>query len=190
MNKLLKQAFTLIELLVVIAIIGILSGLIVVAMGGMTTKANIARSQVFSNSLRNSLMLNLVAQYTFDDITDYVAATKILNSNAGNIPDSWAGSEGQAYGGPTLKDGVDCVLGQCLFFDGVDDYLNVPSTSALNLGDGNKGSVEIWAKVDTWPSSGYPSIIKKGAGSGWTSGAYHISYWGGAIRYVIYGSAT
>ena len=67
MNKLLKTAFTLIELLVVIAIIGILSGLIVVSMSGVTEKANIAKSQVFSNSLRNSLMINTVSQYNFND---------------------------------------------------------------------------------------------------------------------------
>ena len=52
MNKFIKQAFTLIELLVVIAIIGILSGLIVVSMSGVTQKATIAKAQVFSNSLR------------------------------------------------------------------------------------------------------------------------------------------
>ena len=75
MSKLIKQAFTLIELLVVIAIIGILSGLIVVAMGGVTQKATIAKSQIFSNSLRNSLMLDILAQYTFDDITDYISST-------------------------------------------------------------------------------------------------------------------
>jgi prepilin-type N-terminal cleavage/methylation domain-containing protein len=54
MNELIKKAFTLIELLVVIAIIGILSGLIVVSMGGVTQKANIAKAQVFSNSLKNA----------------------------------------------------------------------------------------------------------------------------------------
>jgi prepilin-type N-terminal cleavage/methylation domain-containing protein len=63
MNKLLRQAFTLIELLVVIAIIGILSGLIVVSMSGVTQKANIAKAQVFSNSLRNSLMLIIVGEW-------------------------------------------------------------------------------------------------------------------------------
>jgi prepilin-type N-terminal cleavage/methylation domain-containing protein len=58
MKKTVSIAFTLIELLVVIAIIGILSGLIVVTMNGVTQKANIAKAQVFSNSLRNALMLN------------------------------------------------------------------------------------------------------------------------------------
>jgi prepilin-type N-terminal cleavage/methylation domain-containing protein len=180
MNKIIKQAFTLIELLVVIAIIGILSGLIVVAMGGMTEKATIAKAQVFSSSLRNSLMLNLVSEYRFD----------------GDASDSWGGLNG-TWSGPTganvvanYRPSSECISGQCLNFDGIDDYVNVPSNDLLNLGDGNTGSVEIWVKVDSWPTSEYPSIIKKGTGAGWTSGSYHISFWGGAIHYVIYGSAS
>ena len=69
-----KKAFTLIELLVVIAVIGILSGLIVVSMGGITTKANIAKLQVFSNSIKNSLMSDFVAEYRLD----------------GNMTDTWS----------------------------------------------------------------------------------------------------
>ena len=49
MHKIKQLAFTLIELLVVIAVIGILSGLIVVSMSGVTNKATIAKAQVFSN---------------------------------------------------------------------------------------------------------------------------------------------
>ena len=128
-----KLAFTLIELLVVIAVIGILSGLIVVSMSGTTTKAKIAKSQIFSNSLRNSLMSNIISQYTFDDITDYNTTTKIINSTVGNIPDSWASYSAQAYGGPTLKEGSDCVSEKCVYFDGSDDYLYIPYDLIGNL---------------------------------------------------------
>ena len=158
MNKIIKQAFTLIELLVVIAIIGILSGLIVVAMGGMTTKANIARLQVFSNSLRNSLMLNLVAQYTFDDITDYVTATKVLNSTAGNVPDSWSTNEGQAYNGPILSS--DCVSGQCLSFNETNlQYVSLPSmNSIINL---NNYTLSAWVKTTTANTSAVIGVASK-----------------------------
>lgn len=108
MNKLIKQAFTLIELLVVIAIIGILSGLIVVAMGGMTQKATIAKSQIFSNSLRNSLMLNLVAEYKLD----------------GNSNDSWGSYSGTLSGTPATKEEADCIYGKCLSFSG-SEYIQV-----------------------------------------------------------------
>jgi len=79
MNKLLKQAFTLIELLVVIAIIGILSGLIVVSMGNMNQKATIAKAQVFSNSLRNSLMANIVSEWKMDE------------GSGATVNDTWGG---------------------------------------------------------------------------------------------------
>ncbi|MFA5013447.1 MAG: type II secretion system protein, partial [Candidatus Paceibacterota bacterium] len=82
MNKRLFRAFTLIELLVVIAIIGILSALIIVGMNSTTQKATIAKAQVFSNSLRNSLMGNLISEWKFDQVN--VPA-------ANQTPDSWSG---------------------------------------------------------------------------------------------------
>jgi prepilin-type N-terminal cleavage/methylation domain-containing protein len=114
MNKLLRQAFTLIELLVVIAIIGILSGLIVVSMGGVTQKATIAKAQVFSNSLRNSLMLNLVSDWKFDENT---GTTTI---------DTWNSAySGSIIGSPEWKTGSNCISGSCLYFNGaVGKYID------------------------------------------------------------------
>jgi prepilin-type N-terminal cleavage/methylation domain-containing protein len=115
MTRLIKQAFTLIELLVVIAIIGILSGLIVVSMSGATQKATIAKAQVFSNSLRNSLMINMISEWKLDS----------------NINDSWAASNGTWNGsgaGNNLtinyRPSSECVFDQCLDFDGTDDYVD------------------------------------------------------------------
>jgi prepilin-type N-terminal cleavage/methylation domain-containing protein len=117
MRKILKQAFTLIELLVVIAIIGILSGLIVVSMSGVTNKANVAKAQVFSNSLRNSLMLDLVSEWKFNENTGSTAA------------DSWnGGNTGTLVGAthlPVWKTGSNCVDGSCLSFDGIDDRVDI-----------------------------------------------------------------
>jgi len=146
MNKLIKQAFTLIELLVVIAIIGILSGLIVVAMGGVTTKATMAKAQIFSNSLRNSLMMNIVAQYNFDDVIDYNSTTKLVNSS-GNIPDSWGNNKGIAYGNPMLKEGSDCISSHCLSFDGANDYVEIASSPELH--PTVEYSIALWVRAGT-----------------------------------------
>lgn len=130
MNKLLKQAFTLIELLVVIAIIGILSGLIVISMGGMTQKANIAKAQVFSNSLRNSLMMNLVAEYKLD----------------GNANNSWNQTNGTVYEAATVTSG--CIQNSCLSFDGSNDY------AEATLSSFSSETISVWIKLNNYPASG------------------------------------
>jgi prepilin-type N-terminal cleavage/methylation domain-containing protein len=122
MHKLLRQAFTLIELLVVIAIIGILSGLIVVTMDGVTQKANIAKIQIFSNSLNNSLLINRVAEWKFDE-----ASGNTINDTMNNY-------SGTLTNGPIRKLGNDCVSGGCLEFDGTaNSYIEIPDTDYLPI---------------------------------------------------------
>ncbi|MCK9446367.1 prepilin-type N-terminal cleavage/methylation domain-containing protein [bacterium] len=139
MNKLIRKAFTLIELLVVIAIIGILSGLIVVSMSGVTDKANIAKAQVFSNSLRNSLMLNLISEWKLDEI--------IGTASPYTTPDSWSGGNtGTLYGTggtqvfPQLQNS-NCVSNKCFLFDGTDDYVDFGN--AINL-KSPQGTMNYW----------------------------------------------
>jgi prepilin-type N-terminal cleavage/methylation domain-containing protein len=140
-----KLAFTLIELLVVIAIIGILSALIIVGMSSATQKATIAKAQVFSNSLRNSLMGNLVSEWKFD----------VINSPAANqTPDTWGTNTGTLGNGstattfPTLvTTESSCVSGKCFSFDG-GDYVDCGSGTTLNMGTGDF-STGFWVKVPT-----------------------------------------
>ncbi len=162
-------AFTLIELLVVIAIIGILSGLIVVAMGGVTNSANVAKAQVFSNSLRNALMMNLVSEWRFDNITDYDSGTKIIGSTANNIPDSWGSNSGRAYGGPILKDKTECVSGKCVNFDGSTNYIDYGNPSGLNIS-------QFPMTIDGWvyPTATTGTILCKRV-SGWANTQYSLA---------------
>jgi prepilin-type N-terminal cleavage/methylation domain-containing protein len=145
MNKIIKQAFTLIELLVVIAIIGILSGLIVVTMSGATQKATIAKAQVFSNSLRNALALNLVSEWKFDGTTaDGSAAT------VNDILDTWSNTNNGTIGNaPTVKTGSSCIYGSCLQFDGIDDYISFGNNSNLNITTG-PFTVIFWSSSTTF----------------------------------------
>ena len=126
MNKR-RLAFTLIELLVVIAVIGILSGLIVVSMSGTTDKATIAKGQIFSSSLRNSLMLNIVAEWNFDDA-----------SNLGT--DTWSTNNCTNVGTPVQA--TDCMSGGCLSFVGTANYLSCADNS--NLKTINDQTIEMW----------------------------------------------
>ena len=134
-----KLAFTLIELLVVIAVIGILSGLIVVSMNGTTQKATIAKGQIFSSSLRNSLMSNLISEWKLDEIIGTVSPY--------TTPDSWSGgNEGTLYGTggtqvlPQLQSS-NCVSEKCFLFDGYDD--NVVFGNAVNL-KSSQGTINYW----------------------------------------------
>jgi prepilin-type N-terminal cleavage/methylation domain-containing protein len=137
MNK--RLAFTLIELLVVIAVIGILSGLIVVSMSGTTEKAKIAKSQVFSNSLRNSLMLNLISDWKIDE-------------NAGtSIVDSWSGGNTGTLVGGVWKTGSECVFGSCVEFNG-DDYINFSDATSLNIGTYDF-TLTVWANLLDQPTA-------------------------------------
>jgi len=144
MNKLLKQAFTLIELLVVIAIIGILSGLIVVSMSGVTQKANVAKAQVFSNSLRNALMANIVGEWKFDG----TAADGATATNS-DVLDTWGSANNGTIPAspaiPTVKTGSNCVSGSCLSFDGSNDYVNLSSNGygTFNL---QTYTISLWVK--------------------------------------------
>jgi prepilin-type N-terminal cleavage/methylation domain-containing protein len=150
MKKIIKRAFTLIELLVVIAIIGILSGLIVVSMGGVTNKANVAKAQVFSNSLRNSLMLDLVSEYKFDGtgIADGTAADTTY------AQDSWGGNNGTINGTPLVRTSNNCVNNSCLDFNsvGITDYLS--TTSAINLSPTTGYTIAFWANIQAKTADG------------------------------------
>ncbi len=178
MNKK-RIAFTLIELLVVIAIIGILSGLIVVSMNGVTQKATIAKAQVFSSSLKNALMMNIVGQWTFDDITDYNSETKVVNSGGG-VPDSWKDNDGQAYGGPTLS--TDCVSGNCLIFDG-NDYIDVPYNS--NMRPTDRVSFAGWGHRNDWSNAGNTRIL-----SCTETGGYNITIYPGSAEAYVFANTT
>jgi prepilin-type N-terminal cleavage/methylation domain-containing protein len=150
-------AFTLIELLVVIAIIGILSGLIVVSMGGMTDKASIAKSQIFSNSLRNSLMSNLVSEWKFDGsgLNDGDNATTAYTQ------DTWGGGNNCAISGtPKVKAGSNCINNSCIQFNGsTSDYLSCTTGSNLSLSDSI--SLEFWTKITAAPTEDYAFIVGK-----------------------------
>jgi len=149
MNNLVKKAFTLIELLVVIAIIGILSGLIVVSMGGMTQKATIAKAQVFSNSLRNSLLINLVSEWKFDGI-----AVDNANATSNDVLDTWENINNGTVSAtpPKVRTGSNCVSGSCLQFDGSVasgsyNYIDFGNNSSLSMGLGD-ATVSFWARFD------------------------------------------
>ncbi len=123
------KSFTLIEILVVIVVIGILSSFILVGMSSITNSANVAKGKAFSESLRNSLLMDLVSEFKFED----------------NVNDSWGSITGSLFGTPVYKSGNDCVSNKCLDFNGGGDYFTLSSVIFLSA----EFTISIWANRDT-----------------------------------------
>ena len=102
-----NKSFTLIELLVVIVIIGILAGVIMISTSSSIDKANIAKSKVFSESVKNDLMLNLISEWKFN----------------GDVLDDW-NSVATTNSGITFLSNEECIDSECGFFDGTE-FLSV-----------------------------------------------------------------
>ncbi|MFA5232598.1 MAG: LamG domain-containing protein [Candidatus Paceibacterota bacterium] len=144
-----NKSFTLIEILVVIVIIGIISAFIIVSMAGISSKANIAKGQTFSNSLKNALMLNMIAQYELD----------------GDASDSWGGhSAGTVSGASSYS---SCVQDTCYSFDGADDYIELADASDLRMTSG--GTISAWIYPKTYGETA-GRIIDKSTDTSATNG--------------------
>ncbi|MDD5569396.1 MAG: prepilin-type N-terminal cleavage/methylation domain-containing protein [Candidatus Pacebacteria bacterium] len=182
MRKIKRKAFTLIELLVVIAIIGILSGLIIVTMSNATQKATVAKSQVFANSLRNALMTEMVSEWKLD----------------GNANDTWAATYANngTWSGPTAPNTVatygtasECVSGQCMDFDGVDDFVDCGNNASLSMGTKDH-TVSLWVKFDNVTAPQIEMLVGCS-----TTGSTSAGYWvyrnlGTSTLYVFFNNGV
>jgi len=113
-----KQSFTLIEILVVIVIIGILSSFIFFTINDSVEKANIAKSKMFSESIRNNLLLNLVSEWKLDE------------TSGTTFYDTWGSNNGTNNGAGFE---TDCISGGCVSFDG-NDNITISTISLKNIG--------------------------------------------------------
>lgn len=131
-------------------IIGILSGFIIVSMSGVSSRATIAKGQVFADSLKNSLLVNLIAQYKLD----------------GNANDSWGGHTAGTVSGASSYS--SCVQGTCYNFDGVDDYIQLADSSDLRMTTG--GTISAWIYPRTLGGGNVGRIVHKGTDINATNG--------------------
>ncbi len=144
-----NKSFTLIEILVIIVIIGILSAFIIISMAGVSSKAAIAKSQAFANSLRNSLLMNLVSEWKLEGPTA-IDGTATLD----DTKDFWGSNDATSVSGnPMVKGGPDCISGKCIDFDA--DYIVFNQNLFPRLGS---WTVEGWFyhKDYTYPRSFMP----------------------------------
>jgi prepilin-type N-terminal cleavage/methylation domain-containing protein len=147
-----SKSFTLIEILVVIVVIGVLSAFILVGMSSISSKANIAKGQAFENSLRNLLLMSLVAEYKLN----------------GTVTDSFGVAPSGTLNGPPSTS-TDCVSGTCYSFDG-DDHIGFGDSDIFSFTN-NIFTFSFWMKKT---SSGNMAVLGKtlGAGSPYEYGIY------------------
>lgn len=113
------KSFTLIEVLVVIIIVGLLATLILFSTNDAFDKERRMELLNLSTGLKSKNPESLVAEWNFDGPTP--AGSAATNSD---VRDSWEYNHGDITGhAPTVKPEEDCVSGKCLYFDGMDDYI-------------------------------------------------------------------
>lgn len=96
----------------------------------------------------------------------------VLNLDAGN-PYSYAGAgttwydvSGNNYSGSLISgSSFSTDGGGCIVFDGVDDYVSIPSNN--NFNNGNNITVEAWVLCTNWSSYTHPMIVAKGINVEW-----------------------
>ncbi len=146
-----NKSFTLIEILVVIVVIGVLSSFIFIGMSSISQKANFAKGQVFLNLTDNALLIGRVSQWKLDQVNGTNLATTLdaWGSNTGTLYDG--ASTACFFGGSStvcpqpVTSG--CPSGNCLSFDGSNDYVNCGSDTSLNLSD-NIFTISAWIKTN------------------------------------------
>jgi prepilin-type N-terminal cleavage/methylation domain-containing protein len=132
-----NKSFTLIELLVVIVIIGILAGVIMISTSSSIDKANIAKLKVFSESIKNDLMLNLVSEFKLDN----------------NANDSWESNNGimSGFSADPWRLESECISSECLNFNGTTSYLDIAKRQDYLP----PHTIELWIKPDDFGTDNY-----------------------------------
>ncbi len=136
-----NRSFTLIEILVVIVVIGILSAFVLVGMSSITNNANITKSKAFSNSLRDSLLMNLVSEWKLDGTGTNTTAIDSWSANNGTLNNfNFDSTDG-------WRDDSQCVSKGCLQSDGINDSILVGNNITMDLTKGY--TIEAWSKFDS-----------------------------------------
>jgi len=166
-----SKSFTLIELLVVIVIIGILAGVIMISTSSSIDKASRAKAITFSASVQESLLSNLVSEWTFNE------GDAGYNRSATNndVKDTWGSNNATVSGPPQLKGGSDCVFGKCLSFNGSTNYVDCGNKSSLEFEKNLTISFWVYRNEETGSSQAFISkLYLNDSLSPWAS--YTVSY--------------
>jgi prepilin-type N-terminal cleavage/methylation domain-containing protein len=151
-----KNGFTIIELLIVVAIIGILSAIVMAALGSAKAKAATAASEVFEDSMYQMYGADAVAVLNFDDGPGVSGDNRIALDSSGNHndltldpsafssswPDPWASSSMAFRGASALS------------VNGSITPAPAPASGQLVGFDPKNGSISFWLNFTPTMGSG------------------------------------
>ncbi len=146
-----KKSFTLIELLVVIAILGLLASIVLVNTKGVREKAKIAKTLEFSQSIQNTLGVEAVGIWSFDEGSGSTAKDSSGYGNNGTI-------SGASYTSETPHKIVGSGAGKYALSFGGSGYIDCGNGASLNIT--GEITLEAWIKTSDW-GPGYRGIVAK-----------------------------
>ncbi len=167
-----QNAFTLLEVLLVVAALGILAGIVIVALNPGKQLADTHNAKRQSDV---KTIVNAVYQYSIDNLGNFPGSIPLtsvglvghwkLDETSGITANdsSGLGNNGTLTNGPVWTTGK---IGQALEFDGVDDEVRVLDANSLDFSTNIDFSFSIWFK-QIGADGEINFFNKQGVTSGW-----------------------
>lgn len=155
-----QRGFTLVEMLVVVAIIGVLAAVVLVSLSESRERARIAKGLQFEANIHHSLGAYAVGMWDLNEGSGTTATDYSDFKNNGVVSGATYSSDT-----PSNKD-------YSLSFDGVNDYIQISNSGALNVTEGI--TITMWLYLESDPncngSNNWRSVLHKGSTAGSSTG--------------------
>lgn len=106
------------------------------------------------------------AQFVREGLVSWWSFDKSTIGNDGTVEDGFGDNNGTIEGDAEIAEGV---AGECLEFDGVDDFVTIPHSDSLDMGQDSL-SLEAWIKAPIQPVSWWLNTIYGKGGTNWKAG--------------------
>lgn len=129
----LKRGFSLIEILVSVAIIAILAGITMINFKEPQDKAKLTKAKSDWAVMEGKYIEKLIGKWSLDEGSGTTAIDSTDFKNNGTL-----------YNSPTWKDSKSCVSGQCLEFNGTNQYIATSGSPANLISGAKPKTISAW----------------------------------------------